>query len=94
MVRSSRYVTFDGQFEITVLGTFRIIRGFANIKELAEVSVSYEMKEISAIRQVVGQQRELNPLHAKGIHRYLENGEQRFLPEVILSVVERNLRKN
>ncbi len=41
MVRSARYLTFDGQFENSVLGTFRIIRGFANLKDLAEVSVAY-----------------------------------------------------
>jgi hypothetical protein len=43
MGRSVRYLTFDGQFESSVLGTFRIIRGFANLKDLAEVSVAYTM---------------------------------------------------
>jgi hypothetical protein len=43
MGRSARYLTFDGQFESSVLGTFRIIRGFANLKDLAEVSVAYTM---------------------------------------------------
>lgn len=34
MARSTRYLIFDGQFEGNVLGTFRIIRGFANLKDL------------------------------------------------------------
>jgi hypothetical protein len=86
MVRSSRYLTFDGQFENAVLGTFRIIRGFADLRHLAEVSVAYEMNEGTVSGQVTGQQRELDMQHAEGIQRYLQNGEQRFLPEVILSV--------
>lgn len=85
MARRSRYVAFDGQFESSVLGTFRIIRGFANLKDLAEVSVPYEM-ETSVQGAVAGQQRKLNPEHAQRIKRYLESGAQRFLPEVILSV--------
>ena len=86
MARNSRYLTFDGQFEIAVLGTFRIIRGFANLKELAEISVAYKMSEANVSGQVVGQQREIDPVHAERIHRYLQNGDRRFLPEVILSV--------
>jgi hypothetical protein len=39
MGRSARYLTFEGQFESSVLGTFRIIRGFANLQDLAEISV-------------------------------------------------------
>jgi hypothetical protein len=35
MGRSVRYLTFDGQFESSVLGTFRIIRGFADLRERA-----------------------------------------------------------
>jgi hypothetical protein len=33
MGRSVRYLTFDGQFESSLLGTFRIIRSFANLKD-------------------------------------------------------------
>jgi hypothetical protein len=45
MAQSARYLTFEGQFESSVLGTFRIIRGFANLKDLAEVSVPYKMED-------------------------------------------------
>lgn len=86
MARGTRYLTFEGQFESSVLGTFRIIRGFANLKDLAEISVPYEMEGGANGAVVNGQQRKLDPQHAERIKRYLESGEQRFLPEVILSV--------
>jgi hypothetical protein len=86
MANTVRYLTFDGQFESQVLGTFRIIRGFANLHDLAEISVPFEMENIGNGIEVKGQQRKLNPEHAERIKRYLENGEQRFLPEVILSI--------
>jgi hypothetical protein len=31
MAQSARYLTFEGQFESSVLGTFRIIRGFRSV---------------------------------------------------------------
>jgi hypothetical protein len=82
---ASRYLTFEGQFEDGVLGTFRLIRGFANLKELAEISVPYELVETPE-GLVGGHQRALDDEHAEGIRRYLEGGDRRFLPEVILSV--------
>jgi hypothetical protein len=36
--------------------------------------------------EVKGQQRQLDPQHAERIKRYLESGDQCFLPEVILSI--------
>ncbi len=84
--RPSRFLTFEGQFESSVLGTFRIIRGFANLQDLSAISVPYVMEEDGDGAGVKGQQRKLDPLHAERIKRYLEGGEQRFLPEVILSI--------
>jgi hypothetical protein len=81
-----RYLVIDGIFERSVLGVFRIVRGFANLKDLAEISVPYEMEEIDDAMEIKGQQRKLDTQHAERIKRYLERGEQRFLPEVILSV--------
>src|SRR5262249_42027403 len=60
-------------------------RGFANLRDLAEISVAYQMVE-GDDGSVAGQQRKLDDQHAERIKRYLEGGEQRFLPEVILSV--------
>jgi hypothetical protein len=86
MPRTSRYLTFEGQFEGSVLGTFRIIRGFANLQDLATISVPYIMEGAGDVAEVKGQQRTLDPEHAERIKRYLQSGEQRFLPEVILSI--------
>src|ERR1700722_18745890 len=86
MARGARYLTFDGQFENRVLGTFRIIRGFANLRDLAEISIPFEMEYEGQDPAVKGQQRKLDREHAERIKRYLEGGEQRFLPEVILSI--------
>jgi hypothetical protein len=86
MPRASRYLTFEGQYESSVLGTFRIIRGFADLQDLAAISVPYIMQDAGHGPEVDGQQRTLDTHHAERIKRYLESGEQRFLPEVILSV--------
>jgi hypothetical protein len=86
MPKKPRYLKFEGLYEQDVLGTFRIIRGFANLKDLAEVSVPYEMEEGEGAGQVSGQQRKIDSEHAERIRSYLESGEQRFLPEVILSI--------
>jgi hypothetical protein len=85
MARGARYLTFEGQFESSVLGRFRIVRGFANLQDLAEISVPYEMEDGNGA-EVKGQQRQLDPQHAERIKRYLESGDQCFLPEVILSI--------
>jgi hypothetical protein len=85
MARGARYLTFEGQFESSVLGRFRIIRGFANLQDLAEISVPYLMEDGNGA-EVKGQQRQLDPQHAERIKHYLESGDQCFLPEVILSV--------
>lgn len=86
MPRTTKYLTFDGQFESRVLGTFRIIRGFASLKDLAGISVPYLMEDKPTDGDVQGQQRTINPEHAERIKHYLQSGERRFLPEVILSV--------
>ena len=80
------HLVLEGLFENSILGVFRIIRGFANLQDLAEISVPYIMEDGDKAAQVRGQQRQLDERHAESIKRYLENGKQRFLPEVILSV--------
>lgn len=86
MPRRSRYIEFEGLFSESVLGIFRIIRGFADLRDLAEVSVPYTMTNGAPSGQVVGHQRELDSKHAEDIKKYLENSENRFIPEIILSV--------
>ena len=86
MSRGRQYIQFEGYFAENVLGIFRVIRGFADLRDLAAVSVPYEMTEhdTQACR-VVGHQRELNEKHALDIKNYLEQSDNRFLPEVVLS---------
>ena len=86
MSRGRQYIEFQGLFSEGVLGTFRIIRGFADLRDLAAVSVPYKMAPGENGFRVIGHQRAESGNHAKAIKKYLEYGENRFLPEVILSV--------
>jgi hypothetical protein len=67
-------------------GIFKIVRGFADLRDLAAVSVPYKMTVGNELGRVLGHQRELDKKHAQDIRRYLEHGDNRFIPEVILSL--------
>jgi hypothetical protein len=86
MSRGRQYIEFEGLFSESVLGIFRIIRGFADLRDLAAVSVPYKMEDDEQGFRVVGHQRVESAKHAEEIKNYLEQSENRFLPEVILSV--------
>ncbi len=86
MSRGPQYIEFEGLFSEGVLGIFRIIRGFADLRDLAEVSVPYKMEDGEQGFRVIGHQRVESARHAEEIKAYLEHSENRFLPEVILSV--------
>lgn len=87
MSSSSKYVIIEGQFSSGVLGTFRIIRGFALLKDLALISEPYFLSAPTAgTEPVQGFQRQIDDEHAAGIKRYLQDGNLRFIPEVILSI--------
>lgn len=86
MSRGRQYIEFEGLFSENVLGIFRIIRGFADLRDLAAVSVPYKMEDGEQGFRVVGHQRVESAKHAEEIKSYLEQSENRFLPEVILSV--------
>lgn len=86
MSRGRQYIEFEGLFSESVLGIFRIIRGFADLRDLAAVSVPYKMEDGEQGFRVVGHQRVESAKHAEEIKNYLEQSENRFLPEVILSV--------
>ncbi|CAH2031407.1 hypothetical protein [Trichlorobacter ammonificans] len=86
MSRGRQYIEFEGLFSESVLGIFRIIRGFADLRDLAAVSVPYKMEDGEQGFRVVGHQRVESAKHAEEIKNYLEKSENRFLPEVILSV--------
>jgi hypothetical protein len=86
MSRGRQFIEFEGLFSESVLGIFRIIRGFADLRDLAAVSVPYKMEDGEQGFRVVGHQRVESAKHAEEIKNYLEQSENRFLPEVILSV--------
>jgi hypothetical protein len=86
MSRGRQYIEFEGLFSESVLGIFRMIRGFADLRDLAAVSVPYKMEDGEQGFRVVGHQRVESAKHAEEIKNYLEQSENRFLPEVILSV--------
>jgi len=86
MPRATKYISLEGTFASGVLGVFKVIRGFADIRRLAEISIPYAMQEGPDVGRVAGHQRQLDGQHAKDIKDYLENSDSRFFPEVILSV--------
>ena len=86
MPRNRQYIELEGLFAESVLGIFRVIRGYADLRDLAMISVPYKMDEGEQPFQVVGHQRVESSKHAQDIRNYLEHSENRFLPEVILSV--------
>ena len=57
MTRSSKHVVVEGQYASGVLGTFRIIRGFATLQDLAAISAPFEMATAAAAAHVQGHQR-------------------------------------
>lgn len=86
MSRSKRYIEIEGILARDVLGTFTIIRGFATLQELAEMSAPHFMREVPGTALVVGSQHPLDQQHAEEVKRYFEDGDRRFIPEVILSI--------
>lgn len=86
MHRGGQYIELEGLFSESVLGIFRIIRGFADLRDLAEISVPYRMQNGEQGFRVIGHQRIESDRHAEDIKKYLEQSENRFLPEVILSL--------
>ncbi len=72
MPRPAKYITIEGQFANGVLGTFRILRGFATLQDLAAISASFPMNLTPAADQVLaGHQRAIDPAHANAVKRYM-----------------------
>ena len=85
MSRGRRKIEFEGLLQQNVLGTFSVIRGFADLRDLAAVSVAipYEGSDLGGGS---GYQRALDEAHVEGIKRFLQGGRYRFFPEIILSL--------
>jgi hypothetical protein len=80
-----RKIQFEGLLQRNVLGTFTVIRGFADLRDLAEVSVAMPY-EGGGLGNGQGYQRRVNQDHVEDIKRFLEEGRYRFFPEIILSL--------
>jgi hypothetical protein len=85
MIRGRQRIEFEGLLQKNVLGTFDVIRGFADLRDLAEVSVAMPY-EGSGLGGGTGYQRDLVETHVEGIRRFLDKGRYRFLPEIVLSL--------
>ncbi len=87
MARSGGRIVIEGVYSEGVLGAFQIIRGFAPLQDLAEISEAYKLIEpANGAAGVQGFQRMENQQHAQDIKRYLEKGKIKFIPEIILSI--------
>ena len=85
MSPARRKIQFDGLLQENVLGTFNVIRGFADLRDLAEVSVAMPY-EGSGLDDGHGYQRTVDESHIEDIKRFLQRGRYRFFPEIILSL--------
>jgi len=78
-------IRFEGLLQKNVLGTFSVIRGFADLRDLAAVSVAIPY-EGSGMRSGTGYQRALNEQHVEDLKKFLHSGRYRFFPEIVLSL--------
>lgn len=85
MSRGRQKVSFEGLLQENVLGTFKIIRGFADLRDLVAVSVAIPY-EGSKMGQGRGYQRQIDEQHVEDIKRFLSKGRYRFFPEIVLSL--------
>jgi hypothetical protein len=86
MARTQSRIEIEGIYGTEVLGSFNIIRGFATLQELARISVPVLMDAPAANGTVTGHQRPIDEVHAEEVKKYFEEGEQRFVPEIIVSL--------
>lgn len=85
MSHGRQKISFEGLLQENVLGTFKIIRGFADLRDLAEVSAAIPYQG-SKTGQGTGYQRQLDNQHVEDIKRFLSRGRYRFFPEIVLSL--------
>jgi len=62
MPPASQSIEFEGYFAEGVLGIYKIIRGFADLRDLADVYVPYELSEGAEPGRVLGHLCELNEM--------------------------------
>jgi len=85
MSRGRQKIRFEGLLQENVLGSFKVIRGFADLRDLADVSVAMEYQGSKA-GPGTGYQRQVDERHVEDIKRFLSKGRYRFFPEIVLSL--------
>jgi len=78
-------IRFEGLLQQNVLGTFSVIRGFADLRDLAAVSVAIPY-EGSGMGSGTGYQSALDEQHVGDLKKFLQSGRYRFFPETVLSL--------
>lgn len=85
MSRGRQKVSFEGLLQENVLGTFKVIRGFADMRDLADVSVAVSYHWVKN-GPGSGYQRQVDEEHVEDIKRFLSKGRYRFFPEIVLGL--------
>lgn len=85
MSKGKQKIRFEGLLQKNVLGTFNVIRGFADLRDLANVSVAIPY-EGSGMGKGTGYQRTLDEQHVEDLKKFLRSGRYRFFPEIVLSL--------
>ncbi|MBU2053759.1 MAG: hypothetical protein KKC25_02110 [Proteobacteria bacterium] len=85
MSHERQKMAFEDLMQEKELGTFKIIRDFVDLRDLAEVSVT--MPYQGAMNgQGTGYQRQLDEQHVEDIKIFLNKGRYSFFPEIVLSL--------
>lgn len=72
-------LTFTGLYSDKVFGVFKVLRGFASLKELAQISQPFNYPE--------GYQREIDQKHAEELKAFFASTKgNKFIPEIILGL--------
>lgn len=85
MSRGRQIISFEGLLEENVLGTFKVIRGFADLRDLAEVSTAMPYQG-SRSGHGSGYQRQVDEQHVNDLKTFLSKGRYRFFPEIVLGL--------
>ena len=85
MSKGRQKIRFEGLLQKNVLGTFSVIRGFADLRDLAALSVAIPY-EGSGMGSGTGCQRALDEQHVGDLKKFLQSGRYRFFPEIVLSL--------
>jgi len=76
-------IKLDGWYsDATLGGSFKVFRGYADLKTLARISVPFYYGQ----NENAGYQREIIESHAREINTFFEEQSYRFIPEIILGV--------